>query len=118
MEGRSKDEILLCCRELLCPRCHQLVTGRIAAEGFIGRCLVGVGADWGGWTSYCKRAIDETKNGTGSFSGGGWSGATARSLGDDEGGWVSELCTRHGFAPTDVNMRPPTCLSSRIYDDP
>ena len=81
MEGRSEDKKFLSYREHPCPRSHQFVAGRIATEGFIDRCLVGMAAGWGGCASYC---INE-KVGTSSLSGRGWSGTAVGSLGDGEG---------------------------------
>jgi hypothetical protein len=84
MEGRSEVEIFLSHWEHPCPGSPQFVAGRIATEGFIDRCLVGMAAGWGGCASSRQRSIDE-KVGTSPLSGRSWSGAAVGSLGDGEG---------------------------------
>jgi hypothetical protein len=109
MEGRSEDKKILSCGEHPCPRGHQFVEGRVATEGFIDRCPLGMEAGWR-WAPYCKWHIDE-KVRTSSLSGRSWSGTAFGSLGDGEGRWGTKLRTSHGFAPTDVNMN----LVARSY---
>lgn len=68
---------------------------------------MGVDGEQDGCVLYYKRGVDG-KVRTGSVSGRGWSGAATRSLGDCEGGWSTKLCSRHGFAPSDITMTFPS----------